>query len=116
VPERIVMIGGGYIAAEFSHIAARAGAKVTVLQRRERILPQFDPQLVGWLTERFSEIGIDVRAQSAVKAIEHSGREYRVRTQNPQGEEVAVADLVVHLLIPAMSPGHSEIMSPGVPT
>ena len=94
--ERIVMIGGGYIAAEFSHIAARAGAKVTVLQRRERILPQFDLQLVGWLTERFSEIGIDVRAQSAVKAIEHSGREYRVRTQIPQGEEVAVADLMVH--------------------
>jgi glutathione reductase (NADPH) len=96
LPERIVMIGGGYIAAEFSHIAARAGAKVTVLQRRERILLQFDPELVGWLTERFSEIGIDVRAQSAVKAIEHSGQEYRVRTQIPQGEEVAVADLVVH--------------------
>ncbi len=33
LPARIVMVGGGYIAAEFSHIAARAGAKVTVLQR-----------------------------------------------------------------------------------
>src|SRR5436309_6019592 len=30
LPKRIVMIGGGYIAAEFSHIAARAGAHVTV--------------------------------------------------------------------------------------
>ena len=47
LPERIVMVGGGYIAAEFSHIAARAGAKVTVLQRGERMLPQFDPDLVG---------------------------------------------------------------------
>src|ERR1700736_3184147 len=35
LPERIVMVGGGYIAAEFSHIAARAGALVTVLQRGE---------------------------------------------------------------------------------
>src|SRR5712691_5699690 len=43
LPERIVMVGGGYIAAEFSHIAARAGAKVTVLQNGERMLPQFDP-------------------------------------------------------------------------
>ncbi|MGH6844608.1 MAG: FAD-dependent oxidoreductase, partial [Methylocella sp.] len=33
LPKRIVMVGGGYIAAEFSHIAARAGANVTVLQR-----------------------------------------------------------------------------------
>jgi hypothetical protein len=31
------MIGGGYIAAEFSHIAARAGASVTVLQRGARM-------------------------------------------------------------------------------
>src|SRR5262249_3090931 len=28
LPKRIVMVGGGYIAAEFAHIAARAGAKV----------------------------------------------------------------------------------------
>src|SRR6266853_1595802 len=33
LPQRIVLVGGGYIAAEFSHIAARAGAKVTILQR-----------------------------------------------------------------------------------
>jgi len=33
----------GYIAAEFSHIAARAGAKVTILQRGERMLAHFDP-------------------------------------------------------------------------
>src|SRR5262249_35261966 len=31
LPARIVFVGGGYIAAEFSQIAARAGAKVTVL-------------------------------------------------------------------------------------
>jgi glutathione reductase (NADPH) len=47
LPARILMVGGGYIAAEFSHIAAGAGAKVTVLQRAERMLTQFDPDLVG---------------------------------------------------------------------
>src|SRR5262249_21780105 len=53
LPKRIVMVGGGYIAAEFSHIAARAGAKVTVLQRAERMLTRFDPDLVAWLMEKF---------------------------------------------------------------
>lgn len=33
LPKRIVLVGGGYIAAEFSHIAARAGAQVTILQQ-----------------------------------------------------------------------------------
>src|SRR5262249_20942890 len=47
LPRRIVFVGGGYIAAEFSHIAARAGANVTIIQRAERILPRFDPDMVG---------------------------------------------------------------------
>src|SRR5262249_32864098 len=57
-PPRIVLIGGGYIAAEFSHIAARAGTHVTIFQRAERMLPAFDPDLVGWLMDKFYELGI----------------------------------------------------------
>jgi glutathione reductase (NADPH) len=96
LPERIVMIGGGYIAAEFSHIAARAGAKVTVLQRGERILPQFDPDLVGWLREKFEEIGIDVRTHNTVTAIERSGNAYRVHMKTPAGSASIEAGLVIH--------------------
>jgi glutathione reductase (NADPH) len=94
LPNRIVMVGGGYIAAEFSHIAARAGAKVTVLQRAERMLTCFDHELVGWLMEKFSEIGIEVQTGTAVEAIEHAGSGFRVRAKS---REVAIdADLVVH--------------------
>ena len=42
---RIALVGGGYIGAEFSHVAARSGARVTVLQHVERMLPGFDPDL-----------------------------------------------------------------------
>jgi glutathione reductase (NADPH) len=96
LPERIVMVGGGYIASEFSHIAARAGRKVIVLQRAERILPQFDPDLVGWLMEKFREIGINVRTGNTVTAIERAGSEYRVHMQTPEGEGVIAADVAVH--------------------
>jgi len=96
LPERIVMIGGGYIAAEFSHIAARAGAKVIVLQRAARMLMRFDADLVGWLMEKFSEIGIDVRTHNTVTAIEHVGDEFRVHTGTPRGAGTVLADLVVH--------------------
>lgn len=96
LPGRIVMVGGGYIAAEFSHIAARAGARVTVLQRATRMLPAFDAELVGWLMEKFAEIGVDVRTGNAVTAIEQIGDEYRVHVQTPEGEAIVIADLVVH--------------------
>jgi glutathione reductase (NADPH) len=83
LPKRIAMVGDGYIAAEFSHIAARAGAKVTVLQRAERMLTRFDPELVGWLMEKFSEIGIEAQTGTPVEAIERAGSGFRAR----QGEE-----------------------------
>ena len=96
LPARIVMVGGGYIAAEFSHIAARAGAKVTVLQRAERMLTRFEPELVGWLMEKFAEIGVEVRTGTAVEAIEEVESGFRVHGRT--GTEVITvdADLVVH--------------------
>jgi glutathione reductase (NADPH) len=96
LPKRIVMVGGGYIAAEFSHIAARAGAKVAVLQRAERMLTRFDPELVGWLMEKFSEIGIDVLTGTTVEAIERAGSGFRVRARAKNREITIDADLVVH--------------------
>ena len=96
LPARIVMVGGGYIAAEFSHIAARAGAKVTVLQRAERMLTRFEPELVGWLMEKFAEIGVEVRTGTAVEAIEEVDSGLRVHGRKGSEVTAIVADLVVH--------------------
>jgi glutathione reductase (NADPH) len=97
LPERIALIGGGYIAAEFSHIAARAGVRVTILQRGRRMLPAFDPDLVGWLMEKFRELRIDVRTGTAVEAVEViPGGGYRVRARAGDAEVSVEADLVVH--------------------
>jgi glutathione reductase (NADPH) len=47
LPPRIAFVGGGYIAFEFAHMAARAG--VQVLHRGTRPLQKFDPDLVAQL-------------------------------------------------------------------
>jgi glutathione reductase (NADPH) len=96
LPKRIVMVGGGYIAAEFSHVAARAGANVTVLQRGTRMLPRFDAELVAWLMEAFRDIGIAVRTDNAVTGIERAEEGFRVHTRTPEGRAAFLADLVVH--------------------
>ncbi len=38
LPERVLFIGGGYISFEFAHVAARAGARITILHRGQRPL------------------------------------------------------------------------------
>src|SRR3989454_8961433 len=96
LPQRMVLVGGGYIAAEFSHIAGRAGARVTILQRGERMLARFDPDLVDWLMEKFGTIGIDVRTRTQVEGIEKTGTEFAVRANSKGASTTVEADIVVH--------------------
>jgi glutathione reductase (NADPH) len=96
LPQWIVLIGGGYIAAEFSHVAARAGAHVTVLQRADHMLPHFDPDLVGWLMVKFAELGVDVRTQATVERIEQTANGFLVHADGAGGKQAVAADLVVH--------------------
>ncbi|WP_080357658.1 dihydrolipoyl dehydrogenase family protein, partial [Burkholderia cenocepacia] len=106
LPERIVLIGGGYIAAEFAHTAARSGAKVTIVQRRDRLLPPFDAEVVGWLMKKFDQIGVDVRFNMKVERIERSGDEFKVAVSSGGKNELLSADLVVHAAgrVPDLAP------------
>ncbi|MBL0419142.1 NAD(P)/FAD-dependent oxidoreductase [Ramlibacter sp. AW1] len=96
LPARVVLVGGGYVAAEFSQVASRAGAEVTILQHGERMLKGFDADLVGWLMKSFDDAGIDVRLRSTVQAIDKQGDSYKVHATR-DGQAFAIdADLVVH--------------------
>src|SRR3990172_5915094 len=96
LPEKIVLLGGGFIAAEFAHIAARAGAQVAGLEQADRMLTPFDPDLVGWLMKKFQEVGIDARLKTRVTAIEKSGHGLSARAASHGKDEIFAADLVVH--------------------
>ncbi len=90
---RVVFVGGGYISFEFAHMAAAAGAEVSILHRSERMLAGFDPELVSALAASYRERGIDVRTNAPVVAVERAGEALRVRCGD--GFEID-ADLVVH--------------------
>jgi glutathione reductase (NADPH) len=96
LPRRIVLVGGGFIAAEFSHIAARAGAQVTILQHAERMLTEFDADLVAWLMESFAALGIEIQTQTTVERIEKTASGYQVFSSADGKQSMLEADLVVH--------------------
>jgi glutathione reductase (NADPH) len=96
LPRRILFIGGGYIAFEFSHVAALAGSWVTVLHRGRRPLALFDPDLVGQLVGRTRELGIDVHLGTEAIGIEKSSAQLTVKAL-AAGETVTFqTDMVVH--------------------
>ncbi len=96
LPERVVFIGGGYISFEFAHVAARAGARVTILHRGQRPLDRFDPDLVDRLVSRTRDLGVDVRLGLKVTGIIGSSTGVKIRAHSDTGDHDFDADLVVH--------------------
>jgi glutathione reductase (NADPH) len=93
LPSSIAFVGGGFISFEFAHVAARAGARVTILHRGERPLEGFDPDLVARLVTRTRALGIDVRLGTEVRGIEALSPGFRVAVS--AGPPVD-ADVVFH--------------------
>jgi glutathione reductase (NADPH) len=96
LPERVLFIGGGYISFEFAHIAARAGARVTILHRGQRPLERFDPDLVDRLVSRTRDLGVDVRLGLEVSGITRSSSVVKIQAHGDTGDHDFDADLVVH--------------------
>lgn len=96
LPSRIVFVGGGFVSFEFAHIAARAGATVTIIDRGARPLKDFDPDLVELLVARGAAVGIDLRRSTAVAAVGRDQLGYRITLRSDDGEDTIDADLVVH--------------------
>ena len=96
LPPSMVFVGGGYISFEFAHVAARAGARVTILHRDARPLVEFDPGLVERLTARTRALGVNVRLDTEVRAIQAIDGRYRVTADGRDAPAVIDADLVVH--------------------
>ncbi|GAQ45599.1 FAD-dependent pyridine nucleotide-disulfide oxidoreductase [Aspergillus niger] len=89
VPRHLVVVGGGYIGVEFGQLFRRLGAKVTVLQRGEQLLPREDRELADMLLEIFRNDGIEVRLETTPVRFENvSEGVFDVAVETRQGREV----------------------------
>jgi glutathione reductase (NADPH) len=82
LPERIVIIGAGYIGMEFASIFNGLGVHVTVLYRGEQILRDFDDDLRNGLAAAMMRHGIDLRMNADVQSVTKEGAGYRVRLKD----------------------------------
>lgn len=96
LPPRVLFVGGGYISFEFGHIAARAGAKVTIVHHGQRPLNGFDPDLVDLLVARSTALGIDVRLGARVTRIHKAGTVFTVHAESEGTTLQLEAEMVVH--------------------
>ena len=79
VPKHLVVIGAGYIGLELGSVWSRLGAKVTVLEALDRILPGLDLELAQIAQPLFEKQGISFQLGVRVDSVTASGSKCKVR-------------------------------------
>ena len=69
VPQRLIVVGAGYIGLELGTAFAKMGAAVTVIEAQPRILPQYDAELTRPVVERLHQLGINVLTGARAKGL-----------------------------------------------
>jgi glutathione reductase (NADPH) len=96
LPASVVFVGGGVIALEFSHVYARAGAQVTILEMLPRLLDNFDADAVAQLRGETERIGVAIHTGVEVQRIDQSGDRLRVVYGEGGSEHTVEAERVVN--------------------
>jgi NAD(P) transhydrogenase len=94
VPQRLTVIGGGIVGAEYSSMAAALGVHVTLVDRRRRILDLVDPDIVEVMQYHLRGIGLDFRLGETMTAVERRS-DGAVVTHLESGRQVE-SDVVLH--------------------
>jgi pyruvate/2-oxoglutarate dehydrogenase complex dihydrolipoamide dehydrogenase (E3) component len=74
LPKSLIMLGGGPIACEFAQFFARFGVKVTLIQRSEHILKEFDPDAAAEIEKVFRREDIEVFTGTKLIGARRKGR------------------------------------------
>jgi mycothione reductase len=103
LPRSMIIIGGGYVAAEFAHIFSAFGTSVTVLNRSDVLLRREDADVATRFTKLLGR-RVDVRLATSVEAVESTGDAgVRVHTVGPE-EARAHLDAEVLLIATGRAP------------
>ena len=97
VPEHLVVVGGGYIGLELGSVWQRLGAKVTVVEYLDRILPTMDGEVAGQMARMLERQGMAFRTSTRAVGAERQGSSLRVALEpvNGGGGEAIDCDAVL---------------------
>lgn len=92
VPERLLVVGGGYIGLELGTAFAKLGSQVTILEGTDSLLPGTEPSLTKMVTRKLKKLGVQVVTKAFVQGGEVNGDEVTVLAQVGDEEKSFTAD------------------------
>jgi dihydrolipoamide dehydrogenase len=95
VPERLAVVGAGYIGLELGLAYAKLGAKVTIVEALDRILPLYDTQLTQPVAKRLAALGVEVLLGTKAKGLSSNGEALLAETGAGEEKRIAADKILV---------------------
>jgi dihydrolipoamide dehydrogenase len=95
IPEKLVVIGGGYIGLELGSMLAKVGTKVTVVEMMKQLLPGFDKDVVRLIARKLKKGGVKTLLEARALGWEQSDKGIVVSVEGKKGPEQLEADYVL---------------------
>ena len=109
LPERLLILGGGYVGLEFGQMFRRFGSRVTVVQRGPRLLGREDADVAAAVLDIMREDGVDVLLDTEARRVERADDgEVRLAVHGPDGERTLTGS---HLLAAAGRAPNTEALN-----
>ncbi|EGK08917.1 dihydrolipoyl dehydrogenase [Kroppenstedtia eburnea] len=95
IPEKLIVVGGGYIGLELGTAYSKLGTQVTVLEGMDSILPGVDPSMVRMVNRSLKKLGVEVVTGAMVQSADKSGEGVTVTAEVKGEEKTFSADKVL---------------------
>jgi dihydrolipoamide dehydrogenase len=95
LPEKLVVVGAGYIGLELGIAFRKLGAEVTVVEALDRVLALYDPPLVEPVRKWLEKNGIRVHLGAKAQSIENNGASSMLVVETKQGALRLEADKIL---------------------
>ncbi|HUH99575.1 MAG TPA: FAD-dependent oxidoreductase, partial [Nitrososphaerales archaeon] len=95
VPERMIVIGGGYIGLEICGVYQKLGTKVTVVELTDQLLPGTEPDLVRFPQKNLEKRGARILLRSKVISLDKGSIGVKAKISTPEGDVDVNADVLL---------------------
>ena len=90
IPKHLIVIGGGVIGMELGSVYGRMGAKVSVVEFLDSLIPSMDKTMGKELQKSLKKLDFDFYLKHKVTAVENKGKEVVVKAENSKGETIEI--------------------------
>ena len=94
LPKTMIMVGGGYIAAEMSHVFGALGTKVTIVTRGQELLSQHDVDVRARFTAIYAN-RFDLRLRTTIDRLTATSNGVRAELSTPDGPQTLDGEVLV---------------------